>query len=442
MLSCSSSRCAIWMAGSIGAMLFASPALSQQSPQPTGSPAPSAASPAPATSSAGPGPGPEAPLPPGSPLVGRPNTESAQKLAPVAPPPIPTAADKLPVNKLTLPQGFKLELYASGLGNARMMRQGEKGTVFVSTRLLDKVYAIVDQDGKRELKTVASGLHRPNGIAIHNGTLYIAELSQISKIDNVEDNLDNPPKPIVIYDDLPKDEAHGWKFLTIGPDNKLYFNVGAPCNICMPDDKHGQIRRINLDGSGMEVIARGVRQIVGMDFSPLTKQLYFTENSRDWLSEDIPEDKLNRLANPGKDNFGFPYCHQGNIADQEFGWGHSCDEFTKPVALLGPHAAALGMRFYTGSMFPAEYRNAIIIARHGSWNRTKKFGGDVVVANLKEDGTVKSIEPLITGFIENNNYIGRPADVLVLKDGSLLVSDDFNGAVYRVTYSDAPVAGR
>src|SRR6201997_4206274 len=173
-------------------------------------------------------------------------------------------------------------------------------------------------------------------------------------------------KPVVIYDDLPKDEAHGWKFLTIGPDNKLYFNVGAPCNICLPSPAHAQLRRINLDGSGAEVVARGIRQVVGMDWHPVLGQLYFTENSRDWLSEDIPEDKLNRLTQPGKDNFGYPYCHQGNIPAQEFGWGHSCDEFTKPIALLGPHTAALGMRFYTGNMFPSEYRNAIFIARHGS----------------------------------------------------------------------------
>jgi glucose/arabinose dehydrogenase len=374
------------------------------------------------------------PLPPGSPLIGRPDNEAAMKLAPVLPPPLTTPADKLPIAKLSAPKGFKIELYAANVDNARSLRQGDKGTVFVSNRVKDKVYAIVDKDGKREVKVIASGLYRPNGIALHNGTLYIAELSQISKIDNIEDNLDNPPKPTVIYSDLPKDEAHGWKFLAVGPDNKLYFNVGAPCNICMPPPTHAQLRRINLDGSGMEVVARGIRQVVGMDWNPVNQQLYFTENSRDWLSEDVPEDKLNRLANPGKDNFGYPYCHQGNIADPEFGWGHSCDEFTKPVALLGPHAAPLGMRFYTGDAFPAKYKNAIFIARHGSWNRSKKVGGDVVVVHLNPDGTFKSMEPFITGFIENNNYLGRPVDVLFAKDGSMLVSDDYNGAVYRVTY--------
>jgi glucose/arabinose dehydrogenase len=189
------------------------------------------------------------------------------------------------------------------------------------------------------------------------------------------------------------------------------------------------------------VIARGIRQVVGMDWNPVNQQLYFTENSRDWLSEDVPQDKLNRLANPGKDNFGYPYCHQGNIADIEFGWGHSCDEFTKPIALLGPHAAPLGMRFYTGDAFPAKYKNAIFIARHGSWNRTRKIGGDVVVVYLNPDGTFKSMEPFITGFIDNNNYLGRPVDVLFAKDGSMLLSDDYNGAVYRVTY-DAQAASQ
>jgi glucose/arabinose dehydrogenase len=371
---------------------------------------------------------------------GRPDTPDAVKLAPVFPPPIPTAADKLPVDKLKVPKGFKLEVFAANVPNARSLREGDKGTVFVSSRLIDKVHAIVTKEGKHETKVVASGLHRPNGIALHNGTLYIAELSQISRIDNIEGNLDNPPKPTVIYNDLPKDEPHGWKFLTVGPDERLYFNVGAPCNICLPPPTHAQIRSIKLDGSDARVEARGTRQIVGMDWHPTLKQLYFTENQRDWLSEDIPQDKLNRITNPGKDHFGFPYCHQGDIPDPEFGWGRSCDEFTKPVALLGPHSAPLGMRFYTGTAFPAEYKNTIFVARHGSWNRTKKFGGDIVTVKLNDDGTVKSVEPFITGFIQDNNYVARPVDMVFLRDGSMLISDDFNGAVYRVTYTGPPTA--
>src|SRR5499427_1475712 len=375
----------------------------------------------------------QAPLPPGSPLIGQPDTDAAKRLAPIAPPPVPTAVDKLPLDKLKAPKGFTIEVYASGIDNARTLRLGDKGTVFVSGRLKDKVYAIVDKGGTREVKVIASGLHRPNGMVLHKRTLYIAELSQISKIDNIEDKLDNPPKPTVIFSDLPKDEAHGWKYLTVGPDEKLYFQVGAPCNICMPSERHARIYRVGLDGQGLEVYAYGIRQIVGMDWHPTLKQLYFSENSRDWLSEDVPEDKLNRVTQPGKDNFGFPFCHQGNFTDPEFGWGRSCSEFTKPLALLGPHSAALGLKFYTGNGLGNEYRNVIFLARHGSWNRTVKIGGDVVVIKLNNDGTFRSMEPFITGFIQNNNYVGRPVDVLPMKDGSLLVSDDFNGAVYRVS---------
>jgi len=379
------------------------------------------------------------PLPPGSPLIGRPDNEAAMKLAPIAPPPIPAAADKLPVAKLQVPKGFKIEVFASSVPNARSLREGDKGTVFVGSRLIDKVHAIVSKDGKREVKVIASGLHRPNGLAFKDGTLYIAELSKISKIEKIEDNLDNPPKPTMIYDDLPKDEAHGWKFISIGPDNKLYIPVGQPGNNVLHSPAHGQIRRINLDGSGAEVVARGVRNTVGFDWNPANKELYFTDNGRDWLSEDIPEDELNRITKVGQ-HFGAPYCYQGDVLDPEFGWGKSCSEFEKPVAKMGPHSASLGMRFYTGTMFPSEYRGAIFVARHGSWNRSKKFGGDIAVVKLNKDGTVKSVEPFITGFIDNNNYIGRPVDVLVMKDGSLLISDDFNGAVYRVSYGNSKTA--
>jgi glucose/arabinose dehydrogenase len=383
-----------------------------------------------------------APLPPGSPLIGRPaGNEAAAKLAPVAPPPIPAAADKLPLAKLKVPAGFNIEVYASGMANARSLAMSDKGTLFVGSRLVDKVYAIVNKDGKRMVKVLASGLYRPNGVAFKDGTLYIAELSKISKIDKVDDVLDNPPKPTMIYDNLPKDEAHGWKFIAIGPDNKLYVPIGQPGNNVLHDDAHGQIRRMNLDGSGAEVIARGVRNTVGFDWHPENKQLYFTDNGRDWASEDVPEDELNRVTKVGE-HFGSPHCYQGNFPDPEFGWGHSCSEFTAPVGLMGPHTAVLGMRFYTGNMLPKSYKNTIIVARHGSWNRSKKVGGDVVVVKLNKDGTVKSMEPLITGFLENNSYIGRPVDVLQMKDGSLLVSDDWNGAVYRITYGKANMASK
>ena len=439
-----STRRSALLAGTIGGLLLALPVAAQQSPvsppaaAPMAAPAASPVAPAePAAATAAPA------LPPGSPLIGRPaDNAAAAKLAPVPAPPLAAAADKIPLDQLKVPKGFNLELYASGMPNARSLALGSKGTVFVGSRLQDKVYAITNKNGKHEAKVLVSGLYRPNGVAFKDGTLYIAELSQISKIDDVEDKLDSSPKPVVIYNDLPKDEAHGWKFLAIGPDNKLYVEVGQPGNNVLHDKDHGQLRRLNLDGSGAEVIAFGVRHSVGFDWNPTTKELYFSDNGRDWMSEDVPEDKLNRLTKVGQD-FGAPYCYQGNIPDPEFGWGHSCSEFVPPILLTGPHSAGLGLRFYTGSMYPAKYKNAIFLARHGSWNRTKKFGGDILVVYLNKDGTVKSSEVFLSGFLQNNNYIGRPVDVMNMPDGSMLISDDWNGAVYRLTYGPSKtVAGR
>ncbi len=426
MMSYSSASRSLLLAGAFfGA--FTLSAVAQQPAAPAAGAAPAAA---------------PAPLPPGSPHDrAAPDNEAAAKLAPVAPPPLAAAPDKLPTAKLKLPPGFNIEVYAAGMANARSLALGDKGTVFVGSRLVDKVYGIENKDGKRSVKVIASGLYRPNGVAFKDGTLYIAELSKVSKIDKVEDNLDSPPKPTLIYDKLPKDEAHGWKFIAIGPDNKLYVPVGQPGNNVLHDEDHGQIRRMNLDGSGAEVYARGVRNTVGFDWNPENKQMYFTDNGRDWLSETVPEDELNRVTKAGE-HFGAPYCLQGNIIDQELGWGKDCKDYTAPVGLMGPHVAALGMRFYTGSMFPKSYKNAIIVARHGSWNKSNKQGGDVVVVKLNKDGTVKSMEPFITGFLEDNKYVGRPVDVMQLKDGSMLVSDDWNGAVYRITYGKQKVAGQ
>jgi glucose/arabinose dehydrogenase len=426
----SSTRWAL-LAGTLGTLVIALPAFAQQTPAPAAAPL----NPQPLPPAAASAP---APLPPGSPLIGRPNTDAAMKLAPVAPPPIPATPEKLATvpGKLKLQKGFNIELYAGNVPNARSMRQGDKGTIFVGSRLQDKVHYITESGGKRDVKVLVSGLYRPNGLAIKDGTLYIAELSKISKIEKVEDNLDKSPKPVEIYSDLPKDEAHGWKFIGIGPDNKLYVPIGQPCNNCLPPDTHAQIRRINLDGSGAEVIAKGVRNTVGFDWHPVSKELYFTDNGRDWASEDVPEDELNRVTKVGQ-HFGSPFCYQGDFLDPEFGWGRSCDEFEKPVLKTGPHSASLGMRFYTGGNFPAKYKNAIFIARHGSWNRTKKFGGDILAVFLNPNGTVKGTEVFISGFLgPDNNYIGRPADVLFTKDGSMLISDDFNGAVWRVSYGN------
>jgi glucose/arabinose dehydrogenase len=419
-------RRGLLLAGTFALLTAATaPISAQQSPAPS-APAPAAA---PAAAPA---------LPPGSPLIGRPaGSEAASKLAPVAAPPLPAAADKLPTAKLKLPPGFNIEVYAGGIANARSLRVGEKGTVFVGTRLGNKVTAIVKKDGKTELKVIAEGLYRPNGLAYHNGTLYIAELSQISKIENIESKLDSPQKPTVIYKDLPKDEAHGWKFISIGPDNKLYIPVGQPGNNVLNDKDHAQIRRINLDGTGAEVVALGVRNTVGFDWNPVNKQLYFSDNGRDWLSEDVPQDELNRVTKTGE-HFGSPYCYQGNFPDPDFGWGHKCSDYTAPIMLTGPHSAGLGLRFYTGNMFPKKYKNAIFLARHGSWNRSNKFGGDVLVVYLNKDGTVKSSEPVLTGFLVDNKYIGRPVDVQQMADGSMLLSDDWNGVVYRITYGKPP----
>jgi glucose/arabinose dehydrogenase len=399
---------------------------------PSAAPAPAASPPAAAAAPAAPAAA--APVPIGSALYGRPDGAAAAKLVPVPPPPLPASLEKLQGNKLKVPKGFKIEVWASGVPNARSMRLGDKGTVFVGSRLQDKVHAIVDKDGKRTVKVIASGMHRPNGLAFKDGTLYVAELSKVSKFEKIEDNLDAPPKPVVIYSDLPKDEAHGWKFIGIGPDNKLYIPVGQPCNNCLPPDTHAQIRRIDLDGKNMEVVAKGVRNTVGFDWHPTSKQLYFGDNARDWASEDLPEDELNRVTKPGQ-HFGAPFCYQGDFPDPEFGWGRSCSEFEKPIAKMGAHTAVLGMRFYTANAFPSEYKNGIFIARHGSWNRSVKLGGDVMHVKLNADGTVKSKTPIVTGFIQaDNTYFGRPVDVLQMKDGSLLISDDYNGAIWRLSY--------
>ena len=364
--------------------------------------------------------------------VGKPATGPGAQMSPVPAFPIPVAADKLPVKKFKLPPGVKVEVYQAGILDARGLREGDKGTVFVSSLFVaGKIYAITNKGGKREVKTIAEKLMLPNGIEFYKGSLYVATPKDITRYDKIEDNLDNPPKPVMVYDKLPGDIPHGWKFIKIGPDGKLYVPVGAPCNICEPPATHAQIRRINLDGSGEEVVARGVRNTVGFDWDPKTHELWFTDNQRDWLSEDMPLDELNHVTKVGQ-NFGYPYCHSGMMVDPQFGWGKSCDDYVKPAALLGAHAAPLGMRFYTGKMFPAKYQGAIFIARHGPWNKTTKYA-DVAVAYPDGKGHAR-VEPFMTGFVENNQYVARPVDVLVMKDGSLLVSDDHAGAVYRISY--------
>ena len=344
-------------------------------------------------------------------------------------------ADEIPVSKLKVPPGFKVELWASGMPNGRSMTESPSGVVYVGTRFTGNVYAVVTKDGKREVKTIAKGLHRPNGVAFANGSLYVAELSRIIRYDNIEANLDNPPAPVVVFDALPKDEPHGWKFLTLSPDGQyLYFQIGTPANIVVPPYTHAAIVRLNLKTNILEYVATGVRNSVGMDFQKGTKELWFTNNGRDWADENLPNDTLNRLAHKGM-NFGYPFCHQGDFLDPEFGKGRSCDEFDKPEMKLGAHVAALGMRFYNGNMFPAEYKGNIFIAEHGSWNKTKKSGYQVVRVVLDAKNKPVKLEPFMTGWLEGENFWGRPVDVQVLKDGSMLVSDDETGAIFRVSYN-------
>jgi glucose/arabinose dehydrogenase len=407
-----------------GSALFAQAVLAQQpAPQPPATAAPQAAAAA----------APAAPLIPPTWAQGRKPEQEAANLSPHPPGLTALPANEIPVNQIKVPPGFEVTVYASGAPNARSMTFGKNGTLFVGTRFPGNVYAVVDKNGTREVKTIAKGLYRSNGVAYKNGTLYVAELSRIIKFENVDANLDNLPPPKVVFDALPKDEPHGWKFMTLGPDGWLYFQIGSPGNILMPPYTHATINRVDPDKGVMETVARGVRNSVGMDFHPRTKQLWFTNNGRDWVDDELPNDTLHHVAAKGQ-NFGFPFCHQGDLLDDEFGKGRSCSEFSKPDLKLGPHVAALGMRFYTGNQFPAEYRNNIFIAEHGSWNRTKKTGYNVSRVVLDDKGKIVKYEPFATGWLQGENFWGRPADVQVAPDGSLLVSDDVAGAIFRIAY--------
>ena len=352
---------------------------------------------------------------------------------------------KYNLDKIKLPQGFSISVYAE-VNNARSLCLSPNGTLFVGNRSGNKVYAVVDENKggvADKVYTIAKGLNSPNGVAFKDGSLYIACISTILRIDSIETRLANPPQPIVVYDQYPTDGHHGWKFIAFGPDGKLYVPVGAPCNICeQKNPVYASITRINKDGSGMEVFASGIRNTVGFDWHPVTKELWFTDNGRDNMGDDVPEDELNRAPQKGM-HFGFPYCHQGNILDPEFGKarpddpvgrGKNCSDYVAPVKNLGPHVAALGMRFYTGDMFPADYKNAIFIAKHGSWNRSIPIGYDVTVAKLNGND-IASYTTFAEGWLRpDHSVIGRPVDVQQMPDGALLVSDDYNGVVYRISY--------
>jgi glucose/arabinose dehydrogenase len=344
---------------------------------------------------------------------------------------------KLQLEKIKLPAGFKIEVFAE-VENARSLAQSPAGIIYVGTRDKDKVYAIQDTNGdfKADKKwVIASGLKSPNGVAFKDGDLYVAEISRISKFPKIESNLDNPPQAVVINDKYPTDDHHGWKYVAFGPDGMLYVPVGAPCNICeSKDEVYASITRIKPDGSGREIVAKGVRNTVGFTWHPQTKELWFTDNGRDMLGDDVPSCELNIAPKAGL-HFGYPYCHEGSVKDPEFGDKRACSQFTPPADKLGPHVAPLGLKFYTGKMFPDSYANNLFVAEHGSWNRTKKSGYNVTLVKV-QNNKVTGHEVFASGWLddETQKVWGRPVDVLMLPDGSMLVSDDYANVIYRISY--------
>ena len=351
------------------------------------------------------------------------------------------------LEKIELPDGFKIEIYASDVENARSMTVSPSGTIFVGNRKSDNVFALIDEnnDGKVDKKYLITDKlkNMPNGVAFHNGNLYVAEVNKIwvfkdieNKLKLIDENGLYPEDPILITDDFPSDKHHGWKYIAIGPDNKLYVPVGAPCNICESRDEiYSTITRMDLDGSNREIYARGVRNTVGFTWNKQTEEMWFTDNGRDMLGDNYPPCELNKVTKPDQ-HYGYPYCHGGDISDPEFGSKYSCEDFIKPMQNLGPHVAPLGLKFYNGDMFPEEYKGDIFIAEHGSWNRTKKIGYRITRVKIKDNKSV-GYEPFISGWLEKdiNDAWGRPVDIVILKDGSMLISDDYANVIYRVTYS-------
>ncbi len=334
---------------------------------------------------------------------------------------------------ISLPAGFSIEVYAE-VPNARSLALGNDGVVYVSNRRADSIYAISPGPGGRNrVYEIADDLSTPNGIAYYQGNLYVAEISRVLVYRDIDDKLNNPPAPEVLNIELPSEGHHGWRYIGFGPDDKLYISIGAPCNIC---DRPGfaRIDRMNPDGSEREIWAEGIRNSVGFTWHPDTGELWFTDNGRDMLGDDLPPDELNHAPTKGL-HFGYPYCHGGEIVDSKFGDGRNCDDYVAPARKLDAHVASLGVRFYTGAMFPEEYRGQVLIAEHGSWNRSKKAGYRVSLVRL-EDGQPASYEVFAEGWLQGQKAKGRPVDLLVIDDGSLLVSDDSSGVVYRISYEE------
>jgi glucose/arabinose dehydrogenase len=337
------------------------------------------------------------------------------------------------LDDVELPPGFAIEVYAD-VPKARSLALGDGGTLFVSTRRARSVYAVVENDdGTTRTIEILSGLSSPNGIAYHDGDLYVAEINRVFRYRDVEDRLESMPEAELLDIDLPSDKHHGWRYIGFGPDGMLYISIGAPCNVC-EDYGYAQIIRLNPDGTERETYASGIRNSVGFTWHPDTEELWFTDNGRDMMGDDMPPCELNRAPRQGL-HFGFPYCHGGDIPDPKFGIRRSCENYTPPAQKLGPHVAPLGVKFYTGQMFPSEYHGQIFIAEHGSWNRSKKIGYRVSLVRLDGNRAV-SYEPFAHGWLQNEQVSGRPVDLVVREDGSMLVSDDFAGKIYRITYSD------
>ncbi|HEY6184688.1 MAG TPA: PQQ-dependent sugar dehydrogenase [Terriglobales bacterium] len=343
---------------------------------------------------------------------------------------------KLMLHRVKLPSGFTIQAYATHVPNARSMALSPSGIVFVGSRRAGKVYALVDRDhtNKADVITIAHNLDLPNGVAFRDGALYVAEATRILRYDRIEEQLSNPPAPVVVNADFPNNrDDHDWKYIRFGPDGWLYVPVGAPCNICEPkDERYATIQRMRPDGTGLEIFARGIRNSVGFDWSSQNKELWFTENGRDWMGDDIPPDELNHAPHAGM-HFGYPYCHGKDISDWEFGNKHACSEFTPPALELPAHVAALGMCFYHGGMFPAAYDNQIFIAERGSWNRRTPTGDRISLITMKDEHPI-SYEVFADGWLIGPVKWGRLVDVLVMPDGALLVSDERAGAIYRITY--------
>ena len=351
---------------------------------------------------------------------------------------LPPYSGKLPLDKIKLPPGFRIGVFAEGVSNARSLCLSPKGTLFVSTRDAGYVYALRDTNGDfvADLKyTLASGLRMPNGVAFRNGSLFVAEVSRILRFDDIENRLANPPAPVVVYDQYPTESHHGWKYIAFGPDGKLYVPVGAPCNICESEKPiYASITRLDVDNpsKGPEIVQSGVRNTVGFTWHPVTKELWFTDNNRDMLGDNLPACELNHATKDGM-HFGYPYCHQGDLPDPEFGKKRPCSDFTPPAQNLGPHVAPLGLEFGLSATWPSEYKNQILIAEHGSWNRTDKIGYQISLVKLNDQGQCVSYEPFATGWLQPGNEVwGRPVDLEWLPDGSLLVSDDQADAIYRI----------